>query len=101
MMADASLLSYHVSSQVSGKIAQLGARLIDSAAQKLAGDFFGKLNELVGQTVPTTAQTAPPSPVLPSHNDLAKERAIGSSWRWLIAFALGTSALVVLIWFSS
>ncbi|MBA4099776.1 MAG: carbon monoxide dehydrogenase [Rhodospirillum sp.] len=99
--AGATVLAYNVSSQVSGKIAQLGGRLVDSAAQKLAGDFFAKLNELVGQTVPTIAQTAPPSPVLPSHNDLAKERAIGSSWRWLIAFALGTSALVVLIWFSS
>jgi carbon monoxide dehydrogenase subunit G len=33
-------LSYQVDAQVGGKIAQLGARLIDSTAKKLAGEFF-------------------------------------------------------------
>jgi len=34
-------LSYEVDAQVGGKIAQLGARLIDGSARKLAGEFFG------------------------------------------------------------
>jgi carbon monoxide dehydrogenase subunit G len=34
-------LTYEVDAQVGGKIAQLGARLIDGSARKLAGEFFG------------------------------------------------------------
>ena len=35
------VLSYQVDAQVGGKIAQLGSRLIDGSARKLAGEFFG------------------------------------------------------------
>ena len=34
------LVVYHVNAQVGGKIAQVGSRLVDSAALKLADDFF-------------------------------------------------------------
>ena len=34
------ILSYEVKAQVGGKIAQLGARLIDSTSKKLAQQFF-------------------------------------------------------------
>lgn len=40
---DETLLHYDVDSQVGGKLAQLGGRLIDSTARKLAADFFAKL----------------------------------------------------------
>ncbi|MDR3496880.1 MAG: carbon monoxide dehydrogenase subunit G [Ancalomicrobiaceae bacterium] len=36
----ATLLAYEVDAQIGGKLAQLGARLIDSTARKLAGEFF-------------------------------------------------------------
>jgi carbon monoxide dehydrogenase subunit G len=36
------LLSYDVEAQVGGKIAQLGQRLINSTAKKLADDFFNR-----------------------------------------------------------
>jgi hypothetical protein len=36
----ATLLSYAVNAQVGGRIAQVGQRLVDSAALKLADDFF-------------------------------------------------------------
>ena len=39
------LLTYDVDASVGGKIAQLGSRLIDSTAKKLAGQFFGNLRE--------------------------------------------------------
>ena len=42
---DETLLSYDVDAKVGGKIAQLGSRLIDSTAKKLAGQFFGNLRE--------------------------------------------------------
>ncbi len=41
-------LSYVVEAKVGGKIAQLGSRLIDSTAKKLAGKFFSSFAEMVG-----------------------------------------------------
>jgi uncharacterized protein len=41
------ILAYSVSADVGGKIAQLGSRLIDSTAKKLAGQFFANLNAQV------------------------------------------------------
>ena len=38
-------LDYEVDAKVGGKIAQLGGRLIDSTAKKLADQFFRNLNE--------------------------------------------------------
>lgn len=43
---DATILSYTVKAEVGGKIAQLGSRLIDSTAKKLAGEFFSKFGAL-------------------------------------------------------
>lgn len=39
---DGTLLQYQVQAQVGGKLAQLGARLIDSSARKMADDFFAR-----------------------------------------------------------
>src|SRR5437667_7323681 len=39
---DGTLLSYKVEAQIGGKLAQLGQRLINSAAKKTADDFFAK-----------------------------------------------------------
>lgn len=41
---DGTLLSYSCKAMVGGKIAQLGARLIDGVARKLADDFFKCFN---------------------------------------------------------
>ncbi|TYR33442.1 carbon monoxide dehydrogenase subunit G [Mesorhizobium microcysteis] len=42
---DATILSYTVKADVGGKIAQLGGRLIDSTARKLATQFFNNFGE--------------------------------------------------------
>src|SRR5262245_62024763 len=42
------LLKYEAKADVGGKLAQLGGRLIDSTAKKLAGDFFQKFGDIVG-----------------------------------------------------
>jgi len=52
--ADATNLRYVVDAQIGGKLAQLGSRLIDSTAKKLAGEFFQNF---------AAALTAPESPV--------------------------------------
>ncbi len=44
----ATLLRYEVEATVGGKLAQIGSRLIDATARKMAEDFFGRFNDLVG-----------------------------------------------------
>lgn len=41
-------LSYRVDAQIGGKMAQLGARLIDSTARKLSGQFFDEFARRIG-----------------------------------------------------
>jgi uncharacterized protein len=45
---EATILHYTVNAEIGGKLAQLGSRLIDGTAKKLAGDFFEKFGEVVG-----------------------------------------------------
>ena len=42
------LLSYNVEAQIGGKLAQLGQRLINGAAKKMADEFFQKFAASVG-----------------------------------------------------
>jgi len=42
-------LTYSVEANVGGKIAQVGSRLIDMTAKKMAGIFFGKFSELISK----------------------------------------------------
>ncbi len=44
-------LSYAVNAQVGGKLAQIGARLIDGVAKKLADDFFTAFKHKIGGPV--------------------------------------------------
>jgi carbon monoxide dehydrogenase subunit G len=61
------LLSYEVSAEVGGKIAQLGGGLIDLTAKQLAGAFFKKLATVIGQeTAPEPEPVSAPSPQSPS-----------------------------------
>ncbi len=63
------LLSYDVKAQVGGKIAQLGARLIDASAKQMADQFFDRFTALLTPApepaaampdMPTAAPTAQP-----------------------------------------
>ncbi len=54
----ATILHYEVEAQVGGKLAQIGSRLIDVTAKKMAGDFFAKFAEVVGGPAPVEAAGA-------------------------------------------
>lgn len=60
------VLTYTADAQVGGKIAQIGARLIDGAAKKLADEFFSKFSEVVGggaaapEAMPVSGDAAAP-----------------------------------------
>ena len=45
---DGTKLSYDVKASVGGKLAQIGSRLVDAAAKKVADDFFRNFNQKVG-----------------------------------------------------
>ena len=48
--AEVTVLHYDVDAQIGGKLAQLGSRLIDSTAKKLAGEFFTRFAAAAGGT---------------------------------------------------
>ena len=50
--SQATALTYTAKAQVGGKIAQLGSRLIDGAAAKMADEFFARFAERVAPTTP-------------------------------------------------
>ena len=56
---DGTLLAYTAKAQVGGKLAQIGSRLIDSRAKKMANEFFGKFAEEVGGSSGGAAEPAP------------------------------------------
>lgn len=59
------LLRYHVKAQVGGKMAQLGARLIDSTAKQMADQFFDRFKanlEPKAQVVAMPGEAPAPSP---------------------------------------
>ncbi len=54
-------LSYVVKAQVGGKLAQVGARVIDGVAKKLAEEFFERLDARVSRPVAADDAAAPTS----------------------------------------
>jgi carbon monoxide dehydrogenase subunit G len=68
-------LSYSVKANVGGKLAQIGSRLVDGAARKVADDFFRNFNEKLsaakpgGETGEHHAEAVPRDPDLPSVSD--------------------------------
>lgn len=84
---DGTRLSYQARAQVGGKMAQVGSRLIDAAAAKIAEDFFAAFE----------AKVAPPLAELPAVTLEAASApgARGSQALWWIAGAL---VLIAVIW---
>jgi carbon monoxide dehydrogenase subunit G len=54
------VLHYTAQASVGGKLAQIGTRLVDATARKLADEFFGKFAAVVG--APAEAASAAPAP---------------------------------------
>jgi uncharacterized protein len=45
---EATTLTYTANAQVGGKLAQIGSRLVDGAARKIAAEFFKRFGEQLG-----------------------------------------------------
>jgi uncharacterized protein len=80
---DATLLRYTAKADVGGKLAQLGSRLIDGTAKKMADEFFHNFRQ---QVAPEVVEAAPPVEVEPARgpepapgglvSDLAQNRFV-------------------------
>ena len=98
------VLNYNVDAQVGGKIAQVGARLIDGTAKKLADEFFGKFAATVGGPPAAAAVAGTPSgaaetsavsgsPVSPPPPPPA---AVQRGYRHWLVIGIGAAVLIVI-----
>ncbi|MEN9315155.1 MAG: hypothetical protein RIS35_1548 [Pseudomonadota bacterium] len=55
------ILHYIADAQVGGKIAQVGSRLVEMAANKMAQDFFAKFEKVVLEKYPRVIVEVPPA----------------------------------------
>jgi len=87
------VLNYNVDAQVGGKIAQVGARLIDGTARKLADEFFSKFATMVGGAPPAEAAAAAIPPAAPAAS--AASAAAQRGYRHWIIIGVGAVVLVL------
>jgi carbon monoxide dehydrogenase subunit G len=82
-------LKFSAKATVGGKLAQIGSRLVDGVARKMADDFFVKFNSVVGGSAaaPTTGAAA----------QAAGEEPAGSGPLWLVA---ATIIVGLIIWWA-
>ena len=77
-------IDYSATAQVGGKLAQIGSRLVDAAAAKVADDFFGRfVDRLGGEVKPPEAAAVP-----------AKRSAV----KWGIAIVIALAVLLAIYW---
>ena len=94
---DGTLLTYEANGTVGGKLAQIGSRLIDSTARKMADDFFDKFAEAVGGAEPEEAveeaveEAAEEPPAQPKSEGLSPAVWIGG----LVAIAVIVLVIVL------
>lgn len=87
------VLNYNVDAQVGGKIAQVGARLIDGTARKLADEFFSKFAATV-RAPPTPAAEATAVAPAPGAAPAASAAAQRGYRHWIV-IGVGAVALVL------
>jgi carbon monoxide dehydrogenase subunit G len=107
------VLRYGAKAQVGGKIAQIGSRLVDSAAEKVAGEFFSAFESYLKQQQATAAvaevapadpsapgegQSAAPVPVAPAATTPSPAPRASTPWGWLIG---GAVVLALAAWLLS
>ncbi|WP_372399409.1 carbon monoxide dehydrogenase subunit G [Azospirillum sp. HJ39] len=62
----ATLLTYSAKAQVGGKLAQIGSRLVDATARKMAEEFFARFTRIVGPPPAEAEPAAGPAAAVPA-----------------------------------
>jgi carbon monoxide dehydrogenase subunit G len=101
--SDYTRLSYVAKAQVGGKLAQVGSRLIDGVARKIAEEFFGRFNsrfeaEAAAESRAASANTPDVAGQGGTATAQLAARAFPLRWQWAlvaIVAALATSIYIV------
>ena len=81
-------LDYTANAMIGGKLAQVGSRLVDAAARKIADDFFSKFDALVAEPV-VVADTA----VAPQNVVAVAAKPAIPVWVWVVGAVIVVAAL--------
>ncbi len=98
----ATMLDYSARATVGGKIAQIGSRLVDAAAKKMADDFFAAFNNRIGSGA-VAAEVAAPAQAAGAAGQA--EPGVGAAaptaspaglpkWVWIVGAAI-VAALII------
>ena len=100
---DGTLLKYNVNASIGGKLAQIGARLIDGTARKLADEFFGTFASLVAASAAAAAPAVAVAPAPAGGVPAATvEPAPSAAWGlkpWLWVAGLMVIAILLLLYY--
>jgi hypothetical protein len=108
---EATLLRYTASAQVGGKLAQVGSRLIDGVARKMADDFFARFNAKVAPPpapAPAPVDTPAPAPqvgatplppAVPGEGSFTPHPAMPPGTLWMTPVYLGGATFAVVMLF--
>ncbi|MEM7120806.1 MAG: carbon monoxide dehydrogenase subunit G [Pseudomonadota bacterium] len=98
------LLRYQATGQVGGKIAQVGARLVEGTGKKLADEFFGAFDDLLATDEapateePDETETPEPAAVPDVLSHVDDRSSSPTTVRWLVAAMLGAAVALIAIW---
>ncbi len=87
----ATILRYTVKATVGGKLAQIGQRLIDQAAKKIADEFFARFSALIAQSQTPAAPELTPAQSAP----IASGGGL-SAWVW-VPLVIGAVLVLVFV----
>jgi carbon monoxide dehydrogenase subunit G len=100
----ATTLDYTAKANIGGKIAQVGSRLIDGVARKIAAEFFTRFNEIVSApaldsvaadpAVPTSVEASPRA-----NDDRSTQRGKLPTQAWLVLALLAFGLIAVYLYF--
>ena len=93
-------IDYQAKAQVGGKLAQIGSRLVDGAAAKVADDFFARFADRLGGPSPLTVDAGATNI---SANPVAAESQIRAALRTMsvrLALAAAIIAVMAIYWFT-
>ena len=93
-------IDYQAKAQVGGKLAQIGSRLVDGAAAKVADDFFARFADRLGGPSPATVDGGGTN--IPA-NPVAAESQIRAALRTMsvrLALAAAIIAVMAIYWFT-
>jgi len=92
------ILTYTADSQVGGKMAQLGSRLIDATAKKLADEFFGKFSAIVAPPAAAAEAPAPATSERPQTPEISAPQTGGLPQSvWIAALVAAIAAVLWMV----